>query len=495
MYEVKVTGGIVSGALSGDGKIVSYKGIPFAAPPVGQLRFKRPQPPIPWQGVRECTSFSKSAQQEHQSPFMCWSKEFIIDTSLGYSEDRLYLNVWTSTDVGETNKPVIVYIHGGGNNAGGASCDVYDGEKIARKGCVYVSINYRVSALGFMAHPALSAENDEHSSGNYALMDQIAALKWVKDNIASFGGNPDNVTVAGQSAGAMDIHMLLHSPLSRGLFKRAMPMSFNPLGYKCPTLREQEQKAVAAYGDISADELRAMPCEELISRWSGLGPCSDGYVLPQSDDEGKERRFDLISGMVDGDISLFALLRTSGHGMADVKITKDWYIDTINKEFGDLAQECLNLYPATDDQNVEDAVAQLNVDSMIFNQFRLAQAYPNANIWLYQFKHVMPGPEAEKWGAFHTADVPYWLGKLSTEREEWWTDYDRLLAEQMSDLLCAFALSGVPAVSGLSKWDKFDSTAPACYEIGEDMHMYHMDASKLNFWQKFFASKDIGLLA
>ena len=239
--EIEVTGGRICGYANADGDVTIFKGIPYAAPPVADLRWKAPQPVEEWEGVRECTEYAPAAMQSEQAPFMMWTEEFIIDTSKGYSEDCLYLNVWAPT--GAKKAPVIMFIHGGGNTSGGSSCDVYDGEAIAKKGVVYVDINYRVGIFGFLASSELSAEDSDHVSGNYAIKDQIAALTWIRDNIASFGGDPENVTIAGQSAGSLNVNQLTVCPLAEGLFANAVTMSYNLVGSQYVTLRKRRPRA------------------------------------------------------------------------------------------------------------------------------------------------------------------------------------------------------------------------------------------------------------
>ncbi|MEP7319706.1 MAG: carboxylesterase family protein, partial [Panacibacter sp.] len=221
---VKVTGGLISGTKSNEGDIRIFKGIPFAAPPVGDLRWKAPQPVKPWTGVKKCEAFGPSPMQNKPVPFSMWTEEFLIPKE-PISEDCLYLNVWTKAKSAKENKPVIVYIYGGGFSSGGSGCAIYDGEAMAKKGIVFVSINYRVGIFGFFAHPELTKESVSNASGNYGLMDQIAALQWVKKNIASFGGDPNNVTIAGQSAGSMSVNCLVASPQAKGLFQRAIAES------------------------------------------------------------------------------------------------------------------------------------------------------------------------------------------------------------------------------------------------------------------------------
>lgn len=219
-----------AGPISGIEKegIQIFKGIPFAAPPVGDLRWKAPQPVKPWKEVKQCIAFGPSPVQPPPFPFMCWSEEYLIPKE-PISEDCLYLNVWApkiaDSKKSSIKKAVLVYIYGGGFVSGGAGCDIYDGTAMAKKDIVFVSINYRVGVFGFLAHPALSNESDKKTSGNYALLDMVAALKWVHDNIENFGGDPNRVTIAGQSAGAFAVNFLAASPLTKGLIHGAIAES------------------------------------------------------------------------------------------------------------------------------------------------------------------------------------------------------------------------------------------------------------------------------
>ena len=218
---IRIETGMISGFYHAATGVTVYKGIPYAAPPIGEMRWRPPQPAHAWDGVRECIRFGPSPMQNKPVPFLFLGPEFVVPAS-PISEDCLYLNVWTAAKSPHEKRPVLVWLYGGGFITGGASAPGYSGEALARQGIVFVSFNYRLGIFGFFSHPALSAESKYHSSGNYALLDQIAALAWVKKNIAAFGGDPEHITIAGQSAGSASVNCLLTSPLCKGLFQGAI---------------------------------------------------------------------------------------------------------------------------------------------------------------------------------------------------------------------------------------------------------------------------------
>jgi para-nitrobenzyl esterase len=263
--QVSVDGGAITGTTGVDSSIRAYKGIPFAAPPVGELRWREPQPVKSWTGTYAADKFAPACIQNVPRSRLPWTEEFMHQGSI--SEDCLYLNVWTGAETTNEKRPIMVYLYGGGFSEGSNAVAVYNGEELAKKGVVLVGINYRVGPFGFLAHPELTAESAHHASGNYGLLDQVAALRWVKHNMRAFGGDPDNVTIFGQSAGAMSVAMLMQSPLTEGLFKRAIIQS-GPGLFPAGTLSgntpltEAEQAGVrfaGARGAATLADLRAMP--------------------------------------------------------------------------------------------------------------------------------------------------------------------------------------------------------------------------------------------
>jgi para-nitrobenzyl esterase len=292
---VQTAQGKISGVKSLDSAVTVFKGVPFAAPPTGDLRWRAPQPPASWQGVRKTDEFGASCMQLKAGERLPWTREFMVQNSI--SDDCLYLNIWTPRTNASANLPVIVFIHGGGFSEGSGAIDVYRGGNLAAKGAVVVTVNYRLGAFGFLAHPELTAESGHHSSGNYGLLDLVAALKWVNANIANFGGDPQNVTIWGQSAGAFAVGDLVASPLTAGLFQHGQADSgLGISSLPTPSLKDAEQIGVK-YADehhaASIKELRAVPAEALLPNPNAartptsapalaFSPIIDGWILPDT---------------------------------------------------------------------------------------------------------------------------------------------------------------------------------------------------------------------
>ena len=435
---IDVTGGQITGTYANEDETVAlYKGIPYAAAPVGDLRWKAPQDVEAWDGVKECDTWGASAIQTEQGPFMMWSEEFIIEDT-GYSEDCLSLNVYAKTD-GTADKPVIVYVHGGGFTSGGSSCDVYDGTYIAENDVVYVTINYRVGVMGFMATDELTEEGNG-TSGNYGVLDVIKALQWVQDNIATFGGDASNVTLMGQSAGSGMIQAVLASPQSEGLVSKALCESFQFYNYSLSDLETAEATWEEAAQGKTLEELRAMTADEIFELFGATGtPIVDGTVIPESFNEqiadGSLTDVTLMTGWVEQDTLLFGVLSGADEDEVIANATAIVGEDNIEafKEIYDLS-------------DVSAACQEFNVDYMLatLNAHASARTENEPATYTYLFTHVMPGEMSEAYGAFHTADVPYFLGHLSHARDEYWTEDDQTVADNMSAYLINFAKTGNP---------------------------------------------------
>jgi para-nitrobenzyl esterase len=464
LNKIKVDGGTITGYKNGD--VTIFKGVPFAAPPVGELRWKAPQEVVKWNGVRKCVTPPPSAMQSKPVPFMMWSKEFMApETPL--SEDCLYLNIWTTAAKNNEKRPVIVWIHGGAFTGGSGTVPLYDGEEMAKKGVVFVTINYRLGVFGFLAHPELSAESPDKVSGNYGILDQIAALKWVKRNIAAFGGDPDNVTIDGQSAGSFSVHALMCSPLTKGLFQRAIGQSGgmfatdNSLVSDLKTAEAAGAKIVGQAGASNIKELRLMPAEELLKTQGRWGITIDRVVVMPADEvfgSGKQNDVALITGWNADD----------GFSMGPAQ-KAEAYKANVLKTYGDRAGDFLKLFPAGDDaeaQRSQKLVAQMFFGWQNYNWAKMQSATGKSKAYLYYFTHVPPGEP--NYGAFHSSEFGYALRNLKLwSRPFAKLDYD--LSEIMSSYWVNFAKSGNPNGPGLPEWPAFDNSSPRVIELGDQV--------------------------
>ncbi len=464
---VKVEGGQISGTVNAAGDIHIFKGIPFAAPPVGNLRWKEPQPVVPWDGIKKCTAFGPSPMQGSPAPFGPWSAEYLIPKE-PISEDCLYLNVWTAAKKSKEKKPVIVWIYGGGFSSGGAGCAIYDGEAMAKKGIVFVSVNYRVGIFGFFAHPDLTKESGHNASGNYGLMDQIAGLKWVRKNIAAFGGDPNNVTIAGQSAGSMSVNCLVASPLCKGLFKHAIAESgasfliSTMIGTS--TLKRAEDDGMKIGASIA--DLRSIPAADLMKKQQSVrGVVIDGYVLPQTIAQifaaGKQNDVDLLTGWNEDDGVIFGKPKSA-----------DDFKKQIQQQYGADAATLLQLYPATTDEEAAASQAHLSRD-MIFGIQNYTWANIQANnskhkVYLYHFTRRLPATgDYVKYGAFHTGEVAYAYDNLAFVNRCPWQPVDHALATTMSSYWANFAATGNPNGNSLPEWPAYNTTNNTTMMLGE----------------------------
>ena len=456
--KIKVAGGIISGTLNTSGDVHIFRGIPFAAPPVGALRWKAPQPVNAWTGVKACDKFSASPMQGKPVAFSMWSEEFLIPKE-PIDEDCLYLNVWSGASSVKEKRPVLVWIYGGGFNSGGSAVPIYDGEAMAKKGIVFVSINYRVGIFGFFAHPQLTKESGNNASGNYGIMDQVAALKWVRENIAAFGGNPNNVTIAGQSAGSMSVNCLVATPLAKGLFQKAIAQSGASFGNGNDHLEKGEEegdKLMKSLNAASVNELRAMPAEELMRKAQGFRgrPIIDGYLLPDAIvhifAKGKENKVALLTGWNQDEGLMFGPVKKAG----------DFKKDAVEK-YGADAQTFLQFYPANTDE--EAAASQLNLSrDQIFGVHNYTwaniQSSHGSKVYVYRFTRKVPATgEYVKYGAFHTGEVPYAYDNLKFVNRPW-EPVDQDLAKTMSSYWANFIKTGNPNSSGLPSWDEYTIT-------------------------------------
>jgi para-nitrobenzyl esterase len=460
--QVRTASGVVEGASSADGKIHIFKGIPFAAPPVGPLRWKEPQPVASWDGVRKATEFGARCMQGRIYNDM-------IFRDPGPSEDCLYLNVWTPAASADAKLPVMVWIFGGGFQAGATSEPRQDGEKLAHKGVVIVSMNYRLGIFGFFSHPELTKESPHHASGNYGLLDQAAALDWVHKNIAVFGGDPGNVTIFGESAGSFSVSAQMASPVSKHLFQRAIGESGAFFGRTLSAKSlSQSEKSDAQFADSigakSLEALRAMPAQQLLDaalkekNTVRFAPNIDGYFLPASPSEiyakGEQAHVPLLAGWNhdEGSYQQF---------FGKEPVTKENYVAKINKEFGDKAPEVLKLFPAKTDQQAMESAGLLSTANFIaFGTWKWIeeQQKSGAPVFRYEFDQAPPlaadaNPQAKPL-AYHSAEIEYVFGMLDSKHLPWRPE-DYKLSEQMGSYWTNFAKTGNPNGAGLAKWPQY----------------------------------------
>lgn len=453
---VSTQNGKVSGIYDESTGITVFKGIPFAAPPLGELRWKAPQPVEPWEGVKECTEFSASPIQATPMPFSMWTKEFIAPKE-PLSEDCLYLNVWTGAQTSDEKRPVFVYIYGGGFSSGSGAVPIYDGEEMAKKGLVFLTVNYRVGTMGFLAHPELSAESPTHASGNYGLLDQVEALKWVHNNIESFGGDPNNVTIAGQSAGAFSINYLVASPLTKGLIHRAIAesggavLNTNQLA-RGTNLKQAEEAGVKFAESLdcsSIEELRAKSPEEIISVRGGGSPIVDGYFLPESVGEifkkGEQNDVPVILGW------------NQDEGFGGQPVPAAQFKERVKTMFGEMADEFLSRFPINSEEEAQaiqnDLGALQTFGIQSYKWMQLQNETATSKVYMYRFERDVPYADGmQDFGAFHTGEVPYAYNNLKMSPRPW-TEADYELADTMSDFWVNFAIKGDPNGESLPEWE------------------------------------------
>ena len=493
-----VTGGKIAGVAGTDRSVMVFKGIPFAAPPVGNLRWRAPQPVASWQGVKNADQFGNSCIQTVVRERKPWTYEFMTHNSI--SEDCLYLNVWTAAGGPQERRPVYVFIYGGGNNEGSTAVPVYDGETLAKKGIVVVTVNYRLGLFGFFTHPELTQEASYKASGNYGILDLVAALKWVHDNITAFGGDPAKVTVGGQSAGAANTHVLTASPLAKGLFRGAIAESGSSIsGGPNRKLAEQEKtglKFASAKGASDLRALRAMSWQQLQEPLPGSGtdplssnfrfaPVIDGYVLPLAIGE-------VFAQKKQNDVpTLTGSNKDESGASPHPDVTLEQFRKLAAARYEESAEEFLHLYPAT--TNDEAAIAQNNAarDASRVSTYLWAverEKTAKTREWTYFWDHALPGPDADKYGAFHTSEVPYVLGALSMSDRPFSAD-DRHIADMMSSYWANFIAKGDPNGEGLAKWPSVNENPGLTMELGDNTMAIAVagDNAKLKFWEKYYS--------
>jgi para-nitrobenzyl esterase len=484
--QVKVANGTLEG-ISDKGKGVrSFKGIPFGAPPVGDLRWKPPQPVKNWSGVRKADKFGPRCMQRPIFGDMNFR-------SNGMGEDCLYLNVWTPAKSGREKLPVLVYFYGGGLMAGDGSEPRYDGESMSRKGIVAITVNYRLTVFGFFTHPELTKESPHQASGNYGLLDQHVALKWVQQNIAAFGGDPRRVTIAGESAGSFSVSAQMASPLSKGLIAGAIGESGSivPAPSTAPLAQGEQDgvKFATNLGEgkaLSLAALRAMPAEQLLEATAKPGtprfsPTVDGYFLPKSPFDiyaaGEQAHVPLLAGVNSEEMGYFAVLGRE-------KPTVENYRKALERLYNDKADQVFKLYPATTETEVMDAAQDLASDRFLgYSTWKwtdLATKTGGKPTYYYYYARPRPPMRAEMGnavaglaggvirgeqaaanqrpqprGAVHSAEIEYAMGNLDSNKVYAWTPDDYQVSRVMQEYFANFIKTGNPNGKALPRWPKF----------------------------------------
>jgi para-nitrobenzyl esterase len=473
---IKIDAGLLSGTSGTSPGVRVFKGVAFAAPPIGPLRWRAPQPVATWTGVRKADTFGRVCVQ----PKGVGRLNVAVDLadSPAASEDCLYLNVWTAARSASERRPVMVWIYGGAYTEGAGSSPYDGGEALARKGAVVVTFNYRLGPFGFFSHPELTNESGHHASGNQALLDTIAALEWVQTNIAVFGGDPRNVTIFGQSAGAAIAAGLVGSPHAAGLFQRAISESGAWMGLTMAPMRTRQQaeqpmgrRGAPPPAPMSLAELRAKSSEEISGTFVGAGMIVDGWIVPEDESltfaQGRQQAVDVLVGS-NKDEGTFA-----GNTTATV------WTNRVRQRWGDLADEYLKLYPAGSDEEATRSSQAAFRDELAWHMrlYASMQAKRGSHAYWYFFTHEPPyASGARNLKANHAVEIPYVFNNLRPPRLFPDTSSpelasgsapERALAERVSSYWVNFARTGDPNGTGLPRWPPFSDGSAAPVIIGE----------------------------
>lgn len=472
---VRTESGLIEGKASSDGKVQVFLGIPYAAPPVGPLRWKEPEPVKSWDGIRPATEFGARCMQGRIYDDMVFRDS-------GPSEDCLYLNVWTPSISAKAKLPVMVWIYGGGFQAGATSEPRQDGQFLAHRGVVVVSMNYRLGVFGFLAHPELTKESPHHSSGNYGLLDQATALQWVKRNIAAFGGDPDNITIFGESAGSFSVSAQMASPLAKDLIRHAIgesgaffgrTLEIRPLAHA----ELEGTKFGATLGADSVAKLRALPAQEVLDAAMKNSTLHfradvDGYFFPRTPVEiyrhGEQAHVPLLAGWNRDEGSYQQFFDKE-------EISKQSFVKKVTRDYGDEAPEILRLFPAVTEDQLKLSAGQLNTaDFIAYGTWKWMEYQKTAApVYRYRFDQAPPPdpqfPDRSKEPlAYHSAEIEYVFGTLDWKKLPW-TDADRRVSELMQTYWTNFAKTGDPNGKALPKWPAYSQ---------QDKHpVMHFDVS------------------
>jgi para-nitrobenzyl esterase len=477
--QVKTDKGTVEGEPTADGQVMAYKGIPYAAPPLGNLRWAPPAPAEPWTGIRSAHDFGYHCVQT-----ATYADMYFHDP--GPSEDCLTLNVWTAAESPSAKLPVMVWIYGGGFTSGGTSERRQDGQFLARRNVVVVSMNYRLGIFGFFVHPGLTAESPHHASGNYGLMDQSAAIQWVKQNIAAFGGDPSNITIFGESAGSSSVSAQMASPLTRDNIQRAIGESGGAVADAATPTRTHEQRekadadfALAAYGTSSIAQLRRLPTEDILRAVVNTHPApsfgivTDGWFLPKSIGEifaaGEQAHIPLLAGWNADEMRPEIVTSTN-------KLSPEGFAAKAATDFPGRSDDFLKLYPhSTESETLNSASDYAGDRQIAFRTWKWLGAHVatgKAPVFRYLFALGNPGDRfhTPAMRAFHSDDIEYVFGTLDSRPEALWRNEDRKLSNQIQSYWTNFARNGDPNGPGLPKWPTYGPT---------EWQVMHLDSNSI----------------
>lgn len=485
---VKTKYGTVQGAE--EGKIAIFKGIPYAAPPVGEFRWRAPQPPVPWKGVRSCTQFASAAMQFYNSdPTSFYGKEFPVWKGLAFSEDCLYLNIWTPAQTPNEKLPVMMWVHGGGNVSGYSYEPEFDGKALASRGVIYVSVGFRLNVFGFLAHPELTAESGYGGSGNYGHLDQLAAALWLRENIGAFGGDPENITLFGQSGGAHDVQIMATSPLFASVIDKGISQSGGGGASMMGAVPLAEGEALGlelqkATGCNNLQELRALPAEKLLQVVEIMGPglmrmgtVIDQYLCFGDTSEmlrtGKARDIPMMIGCCSHEGGSMGLLpQESKHDLA-------YWVGQINRCFPLAAEKMQEIYGLETEEDAAKMDCDLMSDGMLYGYQLWARAQDQAGKtapYVYCFDHPLPdengNPSPE--GAFHSSELWYMHGTL----DRCWRkmgEEDRRISDEMMAAWTNFAKTGNPNGKGAPVWEPYTCSNPKIMVFGTPTGMQKLE--------------------
>ncbi len=481
---VEIGPGTLEGERVAEDGVLVFRGIPYAEPPVGDNRWRAPVAGTAWAGTRSAAAFGPACWQRLTPASSIYTRG-----DLARDEDCLYLNVWTAAEQAGEARPVMVWFHGGGHTGGWGSAKIFDGTALAEQGVVLVTINYRLGPFGFLAHPALSAESPHAASGNYGLLDKVAALEWVRDNIAAFGGDPGNVTIFGQSAGSWSVCYLMASPLAAGLFHKAIGHSGGCFRGGRPDLAAAHEAGLAAAAELGAEgadaealaSLRALDAEAVLASDLGSGAIVDGWFLPRPArsifEAGEHNDVPVVVGALANEgTTLYA-------GMPER--TEAELVSMLNEQYGDHADALLAAYEPDVEKSTKWGAQAIQADrSFVWEMRTWARAVETAgnDAYLYFFSQAPPvfriyvperaaidmpdGPDG--YGAYHSGDLAYAFGNTGLVGIDW-TEWDHEISRAMTQYWANFARTGNPNGDGLATWPRYEAAADEWLEFGSDI--------------------------